>query len=107
MTSPAPDAANGSLQIAELEVTGSAVVYNGTAALTDLRVDGRTVAGFDPATTAYTVPAGDHVPDISATADANARLYVLPPPSVPGTARVVVTAEDGLVVQAYEVRLQR
>jgi beta-galactosidase len=104
MTSAFPDTTKGHIQIAELEVTGDAVAYRARAALSDLRVDGRTVAGFDPETTSYTVRTGPHVPTLTATAADNGRVYVVAPPSRAGAATVVVTAEDGLTQRRYTVR---
>jgi beta-galactosidase len=105
MTSAFPDTTKGHIQIAELEVTGDAVTYHTRAALADLRVDGRTVAGFDPAVTSYTVRAGSRAPTVTATASDNGRVYVAAPPSPTGTARVVVTAEDGLSQRRYTIEV--
>jgi hypothetical protein len=85
-------------------VTGDAVTYHTRAALADLRVDGRTVAGFDPAVTSYTVRAGARAPAITAAAADNGRWYVVASPSPTGTAQVVVTAEDGLSQRRYTIR---
>jgi beta-galactosidase len=105
MTSAFPDTTKGHLRIASLEVIGDAVSTNSRAALSDLRVDGRTVSGFDPQTTGYEVRAGRRVPTVTATAADNGRVRVVGTASVPGTVTVVVTAEDGLTQRRYSVRL--
>ena len=105
MTSPRPNTNTGFLQVAELQVIGDEVAYNATAALSDLRVNGATVPGFDPATTSYAVRIGPGAPEITATAADNGRLLVVPPQSLPGTATVTVTAEDGAASKTYSVLL--
>jgi beta-galactosidase len=106
LTSGHPGASNGFLRIGRLTVTGDAVAYQATAALAALRVDGRPVPGFDPSIEDYEVPAGGPgTPEIVARAAANGRLLIVPPPAVPGTAAVTVTAEDGLARRTYRIRL--
>ncbi|GAA5184741.1 hypothetical protein GCM10023322_26900 [Rugosimonospora acidiphila] len=105
LTTAFPDATNGFFQITELSVIGEAVTYQTTAALIKLTVDGRPVPGFDPSTTAYTVQADGDTPVIGAEVADNARLLIVPPPAVPGTAAVIVTAEDGLTQRTYSIRL--
>ena len=95
------------LQISELQVSGDEVAYNTTAALSDLRVGGRTVHGFDPATTSYTVRVGRGRHRVTATAAGNGRLLVAGPLSLPGPAAVTVTAEDGAASKSYSVLLRR
>jgi uncharacterized repeat protein (TIGR01451 family) len=72
---------------------------NSDASLSDLAVDGSTIASFDPATLNYTVNlpfTTTEVPTVSATAnDANASVVVTQASDVNGAATVVVTAEDG------------
>ncbi|HEY2671944.1 MAG TPA: hypothetical protein VGJ07_16450, partial [Rugosimonospora sp.] len=106
LTTAFPDATNGFFQISELTVTGDAVTYQSTAALTALTVDGRPVSGFDPSTTSYTVTAGSGTPAIGAQAAGNGRLLIVPPPVVPGTGAVIVTAEDGFTQRIYSVRFR-
>ncbi len=83
------------------------VTASDDAALSDLQVDGATVAGFDPATLDYTVelPYGTtDVPAVTADAnDANASAVVNAAASLPGTTTVVVTAEDGTTTRTYSV----
>jgi hypothetical protein len=80
---------------------------NDDASLSDLQVDGTTVAGFAAGTLNYTVelPQGTtDVPVVTATAtDANADIVVNDAAALPGTTTVVVTAEDGTTTQAYSV----
>jgi beta-galactosidase len=104
MTSKLPRTTAGHIQIAELQVMGDVVAYNTTAALTDLRVNGETILGFDPETTAYTLEVGQ-IPDITATAADNGRLLIAPPLAIPGTATITVTSEEGLAKRTYSIDL--
>jgi len=76
------------------------------ATLSDLQVNGVTVAGFSPATETYTyeVAPGDPVPTVSATTtQAGASEVITQAGAVPGDATVVVTAEDGTTMKTYTV----
>ena len=77
------------------------------AVLSDLRVNGQTVPGFAPTTTSYAnVPVDyTHPPQITATAADNGSVLITPPPSLPGTATVTVTSEDGSATTTYTVAL--
>jgi hypothetical protein len=65
------------------------------------------VPGFDPARTSYVdVPVdATHPPQIAATAAENGTVSVAPPTSLPGTATIVVTSEDGSTTATYTVGL--
>jgi hypothetical protein len=78
-----------------------------TAALSDLKVNGVTVPGFDPGRLAYVnVPVdATHPPQIAATAADNGTVSIAPPTSLPGTATVVVTSEDGSTTGTYTIGL--
>ncbi|NOY51633.1 MAG: T9SS type A sorting domain-containing protein [Chlorobi bacterium] len=76
------------------------------ATLSDLTVNGTTIAGFDPDTLNYdyTVPQGDPIPVVGATpTDPNADVEITQATSLPGTAIVDVTAEDGTTQLTYTV----
>lgn len=45
-------------------------------------------------------------PVITATAADNGGLAIQPPPSIPGTATVTVTSEDGLQTKIYSVYIR-
>lgn len=106
MTSPAPGTSTGFLQITELQVPADEIPYNSSAVLTDLEVGGRTVAGFDPARTSYTV-AAHRAPTVTATPADNATVAIVAPLTVPGTATVTVTSEDTQHTATYTVSLTR
>jgi beta-galactosidase len=106
MTSQFPGATNGHLQISELQVTGDLVVASSDASLSDLRLNGDTAAGFDPATTSYTATSNVYPPIITAAAADNGSVAIQPPPSIPGTATVTVTSEDGLQTRIYSVYIR-
>jgi len=80
---------------------------NDDATLSDLLVDGVTVAGFSPTAYDYDVelPAGTTVvPTVTAvTNDVNASHIVTDAASLPGTTDIVVTAEDDTTVLTYSV----
>jgi hypothetical protein len=106
LTAAAPGAAGGFLGIDRLAVTGDAVAYRAVAALTRLWVGDRPVPRFASSTMDYQVAVGDvGTPEIAADAADNGRLLIVPPPAVPGTGVVVVTAEDGLARRTYTVHL--
>ena len=76
------------------------------ATLSDLRVNNVTVTGFSPTTYSYNMvlPWGTPIPTVTATAtDANAGVVITQAAAIPGSATVVVTAEDGVTSLSYTV----
>lgn len=76
------------------------------ATLSDLTVNGTTIPGFDPNIFEYdyTVPNGDPIPVVGATpSDTNATVDITQATSLPGTAEVLVTAEDSITTNLYTV----
>lgn len=77
------------------------------ANLSDLKIDGTTVTGFDPASLTYSLELAygtTVVPTVTATKnDANADLVITDATSLPGTTTVVVTAEDEVTSTVYEI----
>ena len=67
--------------------------------LSDLTVDGSSIADFRPTSTSYSVelPAGTTVvPTVAATTtDTNASAVVTAATSIPGTTTIVITSQDG------------
>ncbi|MEQ9118010.1 family 16 glycosylhydrolase [Fulvivirga sp.] len=84
-----------------IEATGT------DATLSDLQVDGTTIAGFDANTLNYSVqvPKGTtSVPVVTViTNDASASAVVTPAGSIPGTTEIVVTSGDASVSKTYNV----
>ncbi len=82
-------------------------ILNNDATLSDLKVDGITVTGFDAATLVYNVelPYGTTVvPTATATAtDANSNIAIVDATALPGSTTVTVTAEDGTTEQVYTI----
>ncbi len=82
-------------------------VVSEEAALSDLTVNGTTVDGFDPSLTSYTVLLEESVttvPTVAATAsDDSAKVAITQATGIPGTATVVVTAEDGVTSSTYSI----
>jgi beta-galactosidase GanA len=83
------------------------VPLSSTAALSDLEVNGQTVAGFDPAKTSYENIGVDPSipPEVSAAAADNGTVDIAQVTSLPGTAVVRVTSEDGGTTKTYTVGL--
>ena len=104
LTSPLPGGTAGFMQITELQVTADQVAYNTTAALSDLKLNGQTLPGFDPATKTYSAISGPF-PDIEAVAADNGRVAIVPPQSLPGTAVVTVTSEDLQQKTTYSIEI--
>lgn len=86
------------------------------ATLSDLKVDGQTVAGFAPGTTSYnvTIPATQTTaPVVTATkndtkaADPTIQQATLPTAGNPTQATVTVTAEDGTTTKTYTINFTR
>jgi len=78
------------------------------AALSNLTVNGTTTAGFNQNTLIYNVvlPAGTTIiPTVAATVKdtGKATSYVVQAPALPGNARVVVTAQDGMSWRVYSI----
>jgi hypothetical protein len=83
------------------------IAPNTDATLSNLQVDGETVAEFDPAALSYSVELGygtTTVPTVTGTAtDSNAEVLVTDAESLPGKTTVKVTAEDATTTITYEV----
>lgn len=78
------------------------------ATLSDLKVDGTTVAGFAPLTENYTYGLLEGtviIPQITqaVTSNPNATYVINQAAAIPGTASVVVTAQDGTTTKTYSV----
>jgi hypothetical protein len=68
--------------------------------------DGADVDDFDEATSYYTVELDDDadIPAVSAVAnDSDATVSITQATEIPGTAKVVVTAEDGTTTKTYRI----
>ncbi|MFA5015407.1 MAG: glycoside hydrolase family 2 TIM barrel-domain containing protein [Actinomycetota bacterium] len=103
MESKSPGTADGFLRILELEVTGDVVTYNTTASLTDLKIEGETIEGFDSNKTEYTISVDGAMPEISAEVADNGRMVIIPPLMIPGMAAINVISEDGLIKNTYYI----
>lgn len=83
------------------------VVLSSDAFLTDIQVDGESLAGFATGVLTYEVklPSGTtDVPTVTATAsDAGASVVITAAAGIPGTTKIEVTAADGVTVVTYRV----
>jgi hypothetical protein len=77
------------------------------ATLSDLKVDGTTIAGFNANTLNYKVALVEGtttVPTVTVTeTEAAANAVITPAASIPGTTNIVVTAQDGTTTKIYKV----
>ena len=82
-------------------------ITNNDATLSNLKVDGTTVAGFDPSTLSYNYDlscVASVVPTITVTTnDQNATFVINNASSLPGTTSIIVTAADGTTIQTYSI----
>jgi hypothetical protein len=81
--------------------------FNNNASLSDLQVDGSTIAGFDPSTFSYDYrldPGTTLIPEVSAIpVDSNATVIIVPALQLPGTTTIDVFGEDLLAHNLYSV----
>lgn len=78
------------------------------ATLSDLQVDGATIAGFGPGVFDYTVDLPNGTTDIpqittATTTDPDATTNITQAPAIPGDATVEVTSQNGNVMETYTV----
>ena len=103
MESKSPGIADGFLRVLELEVISDVVTYNTTASLTDLKINGQTIEGFDSNKTEYSISVDAEMPEISAEVADNGRMAIVPPLILPGTVVIYAISEDGLTETTYYI----
>ncbi|MGL5380604.1 Ig-like domain-containing protein, partial [Clostridium sp.] len=93
-----------SLGITELQIFKDDVVKSSNSKLSEIKLDGKALEGFNGDTFKYNVDLeGDRVPVITAKAEDNAAVTVIPPTGENKKARIIVTAEDGIATNTYEI----
>ncbi len=106
-TGPVEDGLGNESVIQSATFTTMNNTVSNDATLSDLAVDGTTVAGFSAATLAYNVvlPFGTTiVPTVTATPTFGmANVSITPATALPGTTSVLVTAQDGITQLTYSV----
>ncbi len=104
---PVQDGAGNNSATQASTFTTIANTISNDATLSDLQVDGTTVAGFSPAILNYnvSVPYGATVvPTVTATQNYPlATLLITPAASLPGTTNIHVTAQDGITQLTYTI----
>lgn len=99
-------AEDGTIRIYTINLT---FAKNNDATLSDLKADNTSLTDFDSAKLNYTfnVPNGSaQIPAITAIpTDPNAGIQITQISSIPGTAIIVVTAEDGTSIKTYRVEI--
>ncbi|MEM6684316.1 MAG: T9SS type A sorting domain-containing protein [Bacteroidota bacterium] len=104
-----PIAVGGTYLIDDFVQVVPTVDPNTDATLSDLTVNGMTVAGFSPNTDTYNVelPNGSGVPTVAATAtqagNGASNVSITQATMLPGSATVNVTAPDGIATQMYTI----
>lgn len=89
---------NKSIGVTEIELYGKEVVEKSTYEISDIKVNGTSLADFDQAVTEYTMTVeGNEVPTVTCEATNNASVTVVQAIAVPGKAVIKVVAEDGSV----------
>ncbi|MDZ4183324.1 MAG: hypothetical protein U1B83_10665 [Candidatus Cloacimonadaceae bacterium] len=99
---------NGDIWFDNLYFWKSPTAQGTDATLSDLKVNGTTITGFAPLTENYTygLPEGTvTIPQITSvtTNDPNADAVITQATSIPGSASVLVTAENGSTTKTYTV----
>ena len=92
------------IAITEIKMLADKMVYLSSSTLTDLRVNGQTIENFDPATNSYIYYGLTETPEVTALAADNAAVTIVPIVGAEGTARVIVTSEDGAFINTYQVQ---
>lgn len=88
---------------AEIMTFAGRLEYNGSAALSDLAVDGTTVEGFAPDTLEYAAAAPAETAAVTAETEVNAGITVLP--VYENVVRILTVSEDGSDERTYAVTL--
>ena len=98
---------NGTVYFDNLYFWKAPAAQGTDTSLSDLTVDGSTIAGFGPTSISYSLelPAGTTAaPAVAATpTDTNASAVVTAATSIPGTTTVVVTAQDGVTSSTISI----
>ncbi len=89
--------ANKAVGITEFYIYSNVVESDGTALLSDIKVNDASIEGFNGNTNQYAInlPYASKVPVVTATAKDTASVFVVPALNVDSNATVMVTAEDG------------
>ncbi|MDL2223433.1 carbohydrate binding domain-containing protein [Bacteroidales bacterium OttesenSCG-928-M11] len=111
---------SATLEITSIDITGNSKTVNlsgvgltrkSDATLTDLKLNGQTIEGFDPEILEYNVlvyKSSENIPTITASLnDTDAKIEINPASAIPGTTEVVVTAHDRETIKTYKVNFYR
>ncbi len=98
---------NGTVYLDNLYFWKTVEGANTDATLSDLKINGTTISDFNSSTFDYTFELADGtttIPTIEVTTtDTNATYVITPASELPGTTKIVVTAEDGGTNETYSV----
>lgn len=98
-------AANKAVGLTEFYVYSNVIEMEGTALLSDIKVDGVAVENFNENSNEYRMdlPYGSKVPVVTATAKDNASIFVVPALNADSHATIIVIAENGIATNNYIV----
>lgn len=98
-------AANKAVGLTEFYVYSNVVEMEGTALLSDIKVNGVAVENFNENSNEYRIdlPYGSKVPVVTATAKDNASVFVVPALHADSHATIILMAENGIVTNNYIV----
>ena len=94
--------------LTEVEVHTDQIIMGATANLSGITVNGKALADFDVTKRSYelTLPIGSDLPKVEAIGADHSTVAILPALSLPGTSRIIVTSENGLVSTEYSIHIQ-
>ncbi|MBX7292788.1 Ig-like domain-containing protein [Clostridium chauvoei] len=100
--------ANKAIGLTEFEVYSNVITMEGTALLQDIKVNDVSIENFNENNAEYIVdlPYGQEIPVVSAVAKDNASIFVIPSLTTNGTAKILVTAADGITKKTYLVKFR-
>ncbi|WP_196472215.1 Ig-like domain-containing protein [Bacillus sp. SRB1LM] len=102
-------AANKAVGLTEFYVYSNVAEMEGTALLSDIKLDGVAVENFNENSNEYRIdlPYGSKVPVVTATAKDNASVFVVPALHADSHATIIVVAENGTVTNNYIVNFSK
>ncbi|WP_136606238.1 Ig-like domain-containing protein [Paenibacillus dokdonensis] len=94
--------------LTEVEIYADQIAMGSKANLASITIDGKALTGFAPAKHDYelTLPYGSQMPVVEAVGADHAAVTLVPAISLPGSVKIYVTSEDGLVSGEYVIHIQ-
>ncbi|OAB46851.1 Ig-like domain-containing protein [Paenibacillus antarcticus] len=94
--------------LTEVEIHTDQIIMGTTANLSGITVNGKILSDFAVAKMSYelTLPFGSDLPKIEAIGADHSTVTILPALSFPGTSRIMVTSENGMVSNEYSIHMK-